>query len=116
MSNFTISTVVLLYVLNRNFSNSDIIFSSCEKSKFLICIMYFMRFMIFSLLIAVSIGFIYPILVNLIGLSPFEYLKYAKYIGNISSIPASFITFLIMAWRKKEKKRIFIIKYKTNNL
>jgi hypothetical protein len=71
---------------------------------------YFWRFALFAFAIAFTLGALLPIVGEYFGYNPYKLLKYSKYIGNISVIPASLLVFMLLMWRKEKRRKLDLIK------
>ncbi len=71
---------------------------------------YFWRFALFAFSIAFTLGALFPIVGAKLGYNPFELIKYSKYVGNASVIPASLLVFILLMWRKEKRRKLDLIK------
>ena len=107
------SLIVLLYILNKHFKNSPLILSTVSveptlKEKLWSWFQYYWRFLLFSLGIAILLGGLLPLTAQWFGQDPISSLKYSKYIGNISMLPASLLAFWLLLRRKGKKQLLRI--------
>ena len=71
---------------------------------------YFWRFALFAFAIAFTLGALLPIVGEYLGYNPYKLLKYSKYLGNISVIPASLLVFMLLMWRKEKRRKLDFVK------
>ena len=113
-SNLVASFVVFYYIIGREFKKSPYILALPSSNFKTLAIFlswgnYFLHFILMAVAISFFLGAIFPFIVKFLGYDPLTFLKYSKYLGNFAILPASFITFLILLWRKNEKKKKLII-------
>lgn len=113
IANAIASLIVLLYILNKHLKNSPLILSTVSveptlKTKLWSWFHYYWRFLLFSLGIAILLGGLLPLIAQWFGQDPISSLKYSKYIGNISMLPASWLAFWLLLRRKGEKQLLRI--------
>ncbi|MDD5597429.1 MAG: hypothetical protein PHV82_05760 [Victivallaceae bacterium] len=70
---------------------------------------YFWRFALFAFAIAFTLGALFPIIGEHFGYAPYSLLKYSKYIGNISVVPASLLVFILLMWRSEKRRKLDLI-------
>ena len=114
IANAIASLIVLLYILNKHLKNSPLILSTVSveptlKAKLWSWFHYYWRFLLFSLGIAILLGGLLPLIAQWFGQDPISSLKYSKYIGNISMLPASWLAFWLLLRRKGKKQLLRII-------
>lgn len=106
------SLLVFYYIIGRKFKKSPWILQlTREQSKrkiWGIWLFYFTRFVLFAFAIAFMGGALLPVVVQWCGYNSAEALKYSKFLGNISVIPASFSSFLLLIWHYKKKNKLII--------
>ena len=113
IANAIASLIVLLYILNKHLKNSPLILSTVSveptlKVKLWSWFHYYWRFLLFSLGIAILLGGLLPLIAQWFGQDPISSLKYSKYIGNISMLPASWLDFWLLLRRKGKKQLLRI--------
>ena len=106
--NILASAAIFFHILNRRFKHSTLILSldSCNisfKTKLLSWFHYYWRFLLFSVSLSLLLGALLPLTARLLGYDPMRVLKYSKYIGNFSIIPASFLAFWLFLRHEKRK-------------
>lgn len=109
-ANLLASSLVMFYCLNRKFKKSSIVLQAQNGTnslagKLWIWFLYFWRFILLAFAIGFALGAILPVMLKYAGFDPVISLKYAKYMGNIAMLPASWLAFTSMACRRKESKR-----------
>lgn len=114
--NVLASAIIFFYILNRQFKNSALVLSltCCNisfKEKLQIWFQYYWRFLLFSVSLSLLLGALLPLAARLLGYEPTSALKYSKYIGNFSIIPASFLAFWLFLRRGKRKGILHINNY-----
>ena len=113
IANAIASLIVLLYILNKHLKNSPLILSTVSveptlKAKLWSWFHYYWRFLLFSLGIAILLGGLLPLIAQWFDQDPISSLKYSKYIGNISMLPASWLAFWLLLRRKGKKQLLRI--------
>lgn len=113
VANAVASLVVFLYILNKHLKNSSLILSTASvepilKEKLWSWFHYYWRFLLFSFGIAILLGGLLPLIAQWFGQDPISSLKYSKYIGNISMLPASWFAFWLLLRRKGKKQLLRI--------
>lgn len=108
------SLAVFLYVLDRKFGKSGwklaIPGDRCGIPKRLwVWFLFYWRFILFSLAISIGLGALLPLAVRWAGYDPVSALKYSKYIGNFSVLPASLLSFLFLMCRKERRRRLVFV-------
>ena len=119
-SNLIASLVVFYYIFGREFKKSPYILALPSSNFKTLAIFlswgnYFLHFILMAIAISFFLGALFPFIVKFLGYDPLIFLKYSKYLGNFAVLPASFISFLILMWRKDEKKRKLIILKKASS-
>lgn len=113
IANAIASLIVLLYILNKQLKNSPLILATVSvkpalRTKIWGWFQYFWRFLLFLLGIALLLGGLLPLIAQWFGYDPISSLKYSKYVGNISMLPASLLAFWILLRRKGGKQLLKI--------
>ena len=113
IANALASLIVFLYILNKHFKNSGLILSTFSsgralKEKLLCWFHYYWRFLLFSFGIAILLGGLLPLIAHVFGQDLISSLKYSKYIGNISMLPASWLAFWLLLRRRGKKQLLRI--------
>lgn len=113
VANALASLVVFLYILDKHFKNASFILSTASieptlKAKLLSWFHYYWRFLLLSCGIAILLGGLLPLITQWFGHDPISSLKYSKYIGNISILPASLLAFWLLLRRKGKKQLLRI--------
>ncbi len=103
----------MFYCLNRKFRNSSLILQGRTetiglKSKLWLWLLYFGRFVVFTIALSFILGYFLPICFRLAGTDPAKALNLSRYIGNMSMIPASFLAFISMICRKEKNRTLRI--------
>lgn len=101
------------YCLNRKFRKSSLILQGKSEhisslGRLWICFLYFWRFSILAIAIAAVLGYMLPLCFQYAGLDPVKALKYSKYLGNISMLPASYLAFISLICRKEKRQTLRI--------
>lgn len=109
-ANLLATLFTFFYVINRKFKNSPFILSIPNSSShdfkfYWTWCNYFIRFIFLAFAFAFILGALLPLSAHWLGYDPMQVIKYSKYIGNLAVIPASFLTFLLLMWRKNKLKR-----------
>ena len=112
-ANVLASFLVFFYILNRPFKKSVAVLSiangrSVFRMKLKSWFHYYWRFILFSFGLAMLLGALLPIVAHWLGEDPLAFLKYSKYVGNISMIPASLLAFWLLLRRKGGKSLLQI--------
>lgn len=101
------------YCLNRKFRKSSLILQGKSEhisplGRLWIWFLYFWRFSILAIAIAAALGYMLPLCFQYVGIDPVKALKYSKYLGNISMLPASYLAFISLICRKEKRQTLRI--------
>ena len=112
-ANAAASLCVFVYILNRHFRRSAVMVSTAAgrpvfRAKLRAWFHYYWRFLLFSFGIALLSGALLPLAARWLGQEPLAFLKYSKYVGNVSMIPASLFAFRLLMRRKGGKQLLRI--------
>lgn len=110
-ANLVASLGVMLYCIDRKFKGSSLVLQTKNIKKGITYklwtwLLYFWRFILMAFAIGFLFGALFPLLLKLIGVDPVVALKYSKYLGNIAVLPASYLTFISLTWRKESKQTL----------
>ena len=114
--NICASVVVFFYILNRRFKRSSIILvlntpEPTFRTKLQSWFHYYWRFLLFSFSLSLLLGGLLPLVARIMGYDPLSVLKYSKYVGNFSMIPASFLAFWLFLRQARRKGIMQIATY-----
>ena len=103
----------LFYCLDRKFKESPIVLTGKKENtgivnRLWICFLYFLRFSLLAIAIAVFLGYMLPLCFKCVGAEPAKALKYSKYLGDVSLIPASYLAFISLVCRKEKRQTLRI--------
>ncbi len=113
LMNAVASFAVFWYILNRPLGKAHICLSirtglPVLRGKFWSWFQYYWRFLLFSLGISMFFGALLPVAALWMGQEPLVYLRYSRYVGNLSILPASLLAFLLLLRRKGDKNLLRI--------
>ena len=108
------SLTVFLYILNRKFGKSEWKLTIPGDrpgvlKRLWVWFLFYWRFILFSLAISIALGALLPLVVRWAGYDPVSALKYSKYIGNFSVLPASLFSFLFLMCRRERRRRLVLV-------
>ena len=103
----------MFFCVNRKFRNSPLVLQGKNTNTSLtgilwIWFIFFWRFFFLAIAIASILGYMLPICFQYAGFDPLKALKFSKYLGNISTLPASFLAFISMVCRKEKHQTLKI--------
>jgi len=108
------SLAVFLYVLNRKFGKSEWKLAIPGDrpgipKRLWVWFLFYWRFILFSVAISIGLGALLPLAARWAGYDPVSALKYSKYIGNFSVLPASLFSFLFLMYRRERRRRLVLV-------
>ncbi len=107
-ANLAASLLLMIYCFGRKFKGSDLVLHPGSRAsgffpKLWSWFLYFWRFILLAFVIGFALGTVFPIILKWLGVDPIVSLKYSKYLGMVAILPASYLAFLSLSWRRKEK-------------
>ena len=108
------SLAVFLYILDRRFGKSGWKLTIPGErpgiaKRLWTWFLFYWRFILFSLAVSIGLGALLPLAVYWAGYDPLDALKYSKYIGNFSVLPASLFSFLFLMYRGERRRRLVLV-------
>jgi len=116
--NMLVSFMVFKYILGRKIGKDNRVLvpagiSASNKISFvrvwIIWVSYFWRFTIFAFLTGCSLMAIVLTVGVKLGGNQLVLAGYSKYVGLASVIPATFMVFVMLMWRKKSRRKLELI-------
>lgn len=101
-ANLAASLIAFALVLNRPSRSRVVLLSSSHGGVFKVWAAYFWRFLLLVLLVALIGGALLPLAMPWFGIDARFSLRYAKFIGYASVLPASFLAFRLLIGRTKK--------------
>jgi len=108
------SLAVFLYILDRKFGKSGWKLTIPGErpgiaKRLWTWFLFYWRFILFSLAVSIALGALLPLVARWAGCDPVSALKYSKYIGNFSVLPASLLSFLFLMYRREHRRRLVLV-------
>ena len=117
VANIISTMMAMFFCLNRKFQKSPLVLHGRDENllrrqKLWIWGCYFWRFAIMAFIIGFIMGALLPICFQYLGGESIKALKYSKYLGNIAILPASYLSFLSLIYRKEKRQILRIAEVK----